>query len=89
MRLPGGLEQLGLGHVVEGALPRKARADHERVEEAPVVRRDDQRSLHAGVLAADPREAEPREEERLQDQAGEDVQGPVDPVLAGEAVVLE
>ena len=54
--LPALLEQLALGHVVDG--PAHEHADHERVEEAAVVGREQQRALLRQVLAADPLHAE-------------------------------
>ena len=62
--LPALLEELDLGDELDRAAPRQERADHERVEEAPVVGGDDQAALEAGVLAALALEAEPDEEER-------------------------
>src|SRR5262249_16713116 len=56
--LPALLEELDLGDVVQGPAPGERRADHEGVEEAAVIRRDDQRALHLAVLAADPCEPE-------------------------------
>ena len=87
--LPALLEELDLGDVVERAPPGKRGADHERVEEAAVVGRDDQRALDLAVLAPDAREPEVEEEERDEDQAREEVERAVDAVLAREAVVAE
>ncbi len=82
------LEQLDLGHVLHRAAPRKRGGDHERIEEAPVVRGDDQPAPDpAQVLAAGAREAQPDEEGGLQDQAGQQVEKPVDAVLARIGVV--
>ena len=52
------LEELLLGHVVDG--PPQAGADHERVEERPVVRAEDHGPRLREVLAADAREPEDR-----------------------------
>ena len=71
-RLPALLEQLALGHVVDGAA--HERADHERVEEAAVVGGQQQRPAARQVLAADPLQAEVDEEERHEHAP----QGPVD-----------
>ena len=87
--LPALLEELDLGDVVEGPAPRQRGADHERVEEAAVVGRDDQRALDLAVLAPDAREPEVEEEEGDEDQAREEVERAVDAVLTREAVVAE
>jgi hypothetical protein len=55
-----------------------------------VVGRDDQSAaLDPGVLTAAAREPEVDEEERLQDDTREQVEEPVDPVLARVLVVAE
>jgi hypothetical protein len=85
--LPALLEQLDLGDVVDRPLPGQQDPDHERVEEAAVIGRDDQAPIDPGVLAAEPVEAEPDQHRRLQDQPGEEVDDPVDPLAASEVVV--
>src|SRR4029450_7505717 len=82
-------EELDLGDVVERAPPRERGPDHERVEEAAGVGRDDQRPLHPAVFAADPREPEVDEEEGNQDQTDEEIERAIDAVLTREAVIGE
>ena len=53
--LPAPLEELDLRHVVEPAGATEAGADHERVEEAAVVRGDDQGPLDLAVLPPESR----------------------------------
>ena len=77
------LEQLDLGDVVHRPAPGQAGADDEGVEEAAVVGGDDQPAFDvAGVGAAGPREAEVDEEEGDEEQPDDDVERPVDAVLA-------
>ena len=71
-RLPALLEQLALGHVVDGAA--HERADHEGVEEAAVVGGQDQRAAAGQVLAADALHAEVDQEERHEDRPERPVQ---------------
>ena len=59
-------EQLLLGHVVHG--PPGHRPDDERVDEAPMVGRQDHRTLGRDVLAPDPLHPQINEKERRQDQ---------------------
>jgi len=73
-------EQLLLGDVVDR--PPHHRADHERIEEAAVVGREDHRAVGRDVLAPDPREAEVQMEERLQDPADQPVHDRVHAALA-------
>ena len=65
--LPARLEELLLGHEVRG--PPDADSDHERVEEAAVVRRQQNAALAGAVLASDARDAEVDEHQRLQNGA--------------------
>ena len=81
--LPGLLEQLALGHVVDG--PALERADHEGIEEAAVVGREQQRSAAGKMLAPDPLEAEVDEEERHQHRAQRPVQQRVHALVQGMA----
>ena len=60
-------EDLPLGDVVQR--PPRDRADHERVEERPVVRGEDDRARRRDVLAPDARHPEVEVEERLQHRA--------------------
>ncbi len=56
--LPATLEQLALGHVVDG--PTRQRADHERVEEAAVVGREQHGAGAGDVLASEAGRCESR-----------------------------
>ena len=71
-RLPALLEQLALGHVVDGTAHQ--RADHEGIEEAAVVGGQQQRAAARQVLAADTLQAEVDEEEGQQDRTQRPVQ---------------
>ena len=85
--LQGVAEKLLLGDVVHRPSPGQAGADHEGVEEGPVVGGDDHPALQPGVLAAGPAEPEVDEEEGDEQRPGGDVEGPVDAVLARVGVV--
>ena len=74
-------EQFLLGHVVHRSPGH--RRDHERVEEAAMVGRDDHRALGRNVFAPDPREPEVDVEERLQYGAHEPIRERIGPVFAG------
>jgi hypothetical protein len=74
---------------MERAPPGQGGADHERVQEAAVVGRDDQRPGDLAVLPPDPREPEVGEEDREEDQAREPIERTVHAVLAREAVIGE
>ena len=69
------MEQLLLGHEVDGSP--QAHADHERVEEAPVVRGQDHRPARGDVLAALALEPEPDPHRGLQDRTHDPVHNPV------------
>ena len=78
------LEDLALGDVVDR--PAVEHADDERVQERPVVGREDHRPGGRDVLAADAAEPEVEVEERLQDRARDPVDDRVDTALAGPLV---
>ena len=75
------LEQLPLGHVVDG--PAHERADHEGVEEAAVVGGQQQRAAARQVLAADALHAEVDEEERHEDRPERPVENGVHAAVEG------
>ena len=81
---PAVAEQLLLGHVVHG--PPGHRADHERVEEAPVVGGENDRPLRRDVLPADPLHPQVDQKERRQDQPDDEQHHPIDALLPGPAV---
>ena len=83
-RLPARLEELDLGDELHPPRPRQRGADHEGVEEAAVVRGDDQPALELGVLAAVAVEPQPDQEGRDQEAAGDEVEDAVVAVLARE-----
>ena len=79
-RLPPACEQLLLGHVVHR--PAGHRRDHEGVEEAPVVRGDDHRTLGGDVLAPDAAQPEVQVKERLKHRAQKPVEHRIGPFFA-------
>jgi hypothetical protein len=69
--LPALLEQLDLGYELHPAPPGHQDPDHERVEEAAVVGRDDHSSAHPRVLAARALDPQPDQESRREQQPRE------------------
>jgi hypothetical protein len=81
------LEQLALRDEVDR--PAQAATDHEGVEEAAVVRGEDDRALARDVMATQPAEPEVELDERLEHRAHRPVDGAVYPPLTGAPVVFE
>jgi hypothetical protein len=76
--LPTMLEQLALGHVIDG--PTRQRADHERVEKAAVISREQYGTGAGDVLASEAGDAKVEQEEGDQDGSYKPVEHWVDTV---------